>query len=1067
MKANKLPLIALAGAAFLWLACPFTAAAVPVEFKHGPLELSFSETTGNLLRMACRGQEIARSKADVPSVTFSVGPTNKVVWLEQMKLTRKLVGQNRPSPDTLELTVTAGPYELVERYKLYADRARLDRSVRLTNRGKDTVKLRGVAFRTEGVTATESGFYRFPCYWPAQSFRFADMQPGRKHRGRGSIAPALAQLSSKQSLLWAGFADDPPSVEIMEDKGRFEARQNLSAAGFLRPDQSQEIGFVTMEVLDGDYWTALATMWDWMDSVGLKLPADQPAWVRDAILYSFHPGGTIGSNFKDLGGFEAATNRLLPTLPRLGVNAVWIMPVEYRSPYWPLDYYRFMDGLGDGAQYRQLVAKAHALGFHVLQDLVPHGGSPIAVHNKEHPEFMLHREDGSTLDYWLNDFARLDWQQYIARVAAHYVKDYDVDGYRVDACSGSKEMNWDPAISYARASLATMSGGLGMLRGIRAAVKQLKPEQGALLGEVESTRHEAVTDAVYDFGFCYNLCRQWNRMDAGPFVAALQDYLEEQKLSEPRGAVRLRHVESHDSLRAQGWYGVRGMRAMYALSAWIDGMPMIYQGMEDGQALALAEINDIRSSRPELSRGEAFYRAVKCDAPGVFTCLRKLGDRATVVVINFNREPVKARLNWPGGSASLSLASLGYTVLPKAAVFPLPSLARGEGQGEGSRPGIASAASQLTSLDEVVAFDGATEWFVDTFEGRLHDTFVGTRGNGVTVSGSIYWRPQGDGTLWQHQTVPLHPTQPQLGFKRADGRWHIYRIEGAVPENLRLAERAGDKAGLHLLGAGGANARVFETGQLPPEPDVTAGISLGGVTLRCVGSEYIVSNRHYTVTLHRQGGVIRQWRAGGEVLVEDQDYYGDQEYFSTRESHRMEASADVESGVRLWTDAGGLHLRFEGQIRGDYRFALKRPPMWYRTEYAFSDAPRFTQRWAFRTEKDFKDKKAFLTYFIGRVAADHFRFERDGKTVSEGAMGEDSGRRGQTTGQLAPDTLVFHREGKPAWSLTGVKAPAGDDCNAFMQAHKFFLVLLDGHAASMKAGAWHEFEAVWNAPRDR
>ncbi len=1054
MKTNNLPLTVLTGAALLWLACPFTAPAAPVEFQHGPLELSFSETTGDLLRIACRGQEIARPKADVPSVTFSIGPTNKVVWLEKMELTRKLVGQNRPSPDTLELTVAAGPYELVERYKLHADRARLDRSVRLTNRGKETVKLRGVAFRTEGLAATESGFYRFPGVWPAQSFRFAGMQPGRRHRGHGSIAPALAELSPKQSLLWASFADDPPSVEITEDKGRFEARQNLTAAGFLRPDDSQEIGFVTMEVLDGGYWSALAKLWDWMGSVGLKLPADQPAWVREAILYSFHPGGTIGSHFKDLGGFQAATERLLPTLPRLGVNAVWIMPVEYRSPYWPLDYYRFMDGLGDGAQYRQLVAKAHALGFHVLQDLVPHGGSPKAVHNKEHPEFMLHREDGSTLDYWLNDFARPDWQQYIARVAAHYVKEYDVDGYRVDACSGSKEMNWDPAIPYARGSLATMSGGLGMLHGIRTAVKQLKPEQGALLGEVESTRHEAVTDAVYDFGFCYNLCRQWNRMDAGPFVAALQDYLEEQKLSEPRGAVRLRHVESHDSLRAQGWYGVRGLRAMYALSAWIDGMPMIYQGMEDGQALALAEINDIRRSRPELSRGEAFYRAVTCDAPGVFTCLRKLGARATVVVINFNREPVKANLNWPGGNASLSLAPLEYTVLPKPAVPQPVTFDRHNPDGVGER----------VSLGDVVAFDGATEWFVDTLEGRLHDAFVGTRGNGETVVGSIYWRPQGAGTLWQHQTVPLHPTQPQLGYKRANGRWRIYRFEGAVPENLRLAERAGDKTGLHLLGAAGAKAFVLETNLLPPEPDVTVGVSLGGVTLRCIGSEYIISNRHYSVTLHRQGGVIRQWRAGGDVLVEDQDYYGDQEYFTTREAKRMDASADVESGIRLWTDADGLHLRFEGQIRGDYRFALKRPPLWYRTEYTFSDAPRFTQRWAFRTEKDFKEKKAFLTYFIGRVAADRFRFERDGKTITEGAMGEDSGRRGQTTGQPAPDTLVFLREGKPAWSLTGVKTPAGSNCNVFMQAHKFFVVLLDGHAASMNAGPWQEFEAVWNAP---
>ncbi|MFW6163418.1 MAG: alpha-amylase family glycosyl hydrolase [Planctomycetota bacterium] len=69
--------------------------------------------------------------------------------------------------------------------------------------------------------------------------------------------------------------------------------------------------------------------------------------------------------------------------------------MEYRSPYWPLDYYRFMDGLGTAEKHKKLVAKAHELGLKVLQDIVPHGGAPQAVHNQAHPEFMLRRQDGS------------------------------------------------------------------------------------------------------------------------------------------------------------------------------------------------------------------------------------------------------------------------------------------------------------------------------------------------------------------------------------------------------------------------------------------------------------------------------------------------------------------------------------------------------------------------------------------------------------------------------------------------------------------------------------------------
>lgn len=1036
----------------LLLAGGLRLAAAPLEFQHGPMALSFDDGTGTLLRLVCRGQEIARAPSGAPPITFGVGPTNQVVWFEQMGLARQLVRQSRPAPDMLELTITAGPYELLERYRLFPDQARLDRSARLVNRGTETLRLRGFAFRTPGLVASADGFYRFPAVWPARNHRFADQQPGRKQRGHGTLAPAVAELSPAQSLLWASFTEDFPGIEMTEDRGRFEVRQSTAALGYLRPNQPQEMGFVSLQIVAGDYWAALARLWDWMDSVDLRVPADRPAWVPEGILYSFHPGGTIGSGFKDLGGFTAVTAKLLPTLPRLGVNAVWILPIEYKSPYWPLDYYRFADGLGDAAQYRQLVGAAHGLGMRVWQDLVPHGGAPQAVHNQAHPEFMLQREDGSHLDYWLNDFKLPAWQHYMADVAGYYMTNFALDGFRVDACGGSKEANWDPNIPYPRASLALLQGGLEMMRGIRARVRSANPPDGAILAEVESTRQIAVSDARYDFPFCYTLCRAWNRTDAGPFVSALQEYLEEQRLSEPRGAVRLRHIESHDSLRSQGWYGVRGLRAVYALSAWIDGMPMIYQGMEDGHGFALAEINRLRRERPELSRGEAFYRAVHCDVPGVFTCLRKLGDRTSVVVINFNRETVQANLRWTGGEATLALAPLEYALWPKPAQLGNPP----------PRDADPLAPVRTVNLSNSVSFDHAVEWFVETLEGRLHDAFVGPRTSGVLGQGGIYWRPQGTGVLWQHETTPLHPTQPRLGFKTADGLWHIYEVTGATTNPVRLAESAAGAPGLHLLGAGGLVPRLSESRTLPPAPDVTAGLDLGGVRLRCVGSEYVVSNAHFTVHLLRQGGVLRQWRAGTEVLVENQDFYGDQAYFTTQRGARLEASSDVECGARVWTEPDGLHLRFEGQIRGDDRFALKRPPLWYRHEFTFTRAPQFTHRWAFRTDQDIEARPAFLSFIASQNAADEFRFDRAGQRLAGGPFDTRPSRRGQT--EVVPDALHFLRAGQTQWSLTGVQTPTGAQPHCFVQGRQLFLTLLDSGAPALKAHRWYEFQATWRLP---
>ena len=478
-------LLVLAGALHL--------AAAPLELRHGPMALSFDESSGALLRVECRGEEIARVPAGAPPLTFGVGPVGKAVWFEQMGLARKLVKQARPAPGRLELTVAAGPYEFVERYRLYESVARLDRSARLSYHGAETQRLRGVVFRTPGLAATSEGVLPVPRRLAApgssvcghatrpQTLRPRHDRPGgrpscqRRARCSGPVSPRTSRALSSPRR-----------------RGRFEVRQSLGACGYLRPNEPQEFGFVTLQAVEGGYWTALSGLWNWMDSAGLRTPADRPEWVADGILYSFHPGGSIGSGFKDLGGFAAAAEKLLPALPRLGVNAVWVLPIEYKSPYWPLDYYRFADGLGSAAEYRKLVDTAHGLGLRVWQDLVPHGGAPQAVHNVAHPEFMLQREDGSHLDYWLNDFKLPAWQRFMADVAAHYMTNYGLDGFRVDACGGSKEPNWNPAIPYARASLGTMQGGLEMMQGIRAEVRRANPRDGAVLAEVESTRQIGV-----------------------------------------------------------------------------------------------------------------------------------------------------------------------------------------------------------------------------------------------------------------------------------------------------------------------------------------------------------------------------------------------------------------------------------------------------------------------------------------------------------------------------------------------------------------------------------------------
>ncbi|HUT36793.1 MAG TPA: alpha-amylase family glycosyl hydrolase [Planctomycetota bacterium] len=1039
------------------------APAASFNFQHGHLALTFDEATGALTRLARGDEALAEADATRYPVSFGIGEYQKTTWAEQLKPGRKLIKKEQPAPDTLELTITVGDYEIIERYKLHADLPRVDRSATLTNRGKETVKLRAFTFRTPGLKATPDGFYRFPRHWPPRSYPFAAMKPGVQHSSGLSIAPLLTQLTPNRTLLWAACSDDSPHVRVEEGEKQFDVVQGIGAAGYLKPGQPQQIGFVTMQVVDAAYWDALPKLWDWFDSVGVKVPADVPDWVRGAVLYSFHPGGTIGSNFTDLGGFKAATETLLPTLPKLGVTAIWIMPVEYKSPYWPLDYYRFQDGLGTADEFRTLVKRAHELGLKVLLDLVPHGGAPQAVHNQQHPEFMLRREDGSTLTYWLNDFARPDWQDYIAKVAAHYVREYDVDGYRIDACYGSKEYNWDPNVPYARASHAGLKGGLEMVRRIREEVKKLKPKDGAVLAEVESPRHAAVSDFQYDFGLAFNVLHQWRKMPAAEYVPLLQEYLEEQKYINPRGTIFLRHIESHDSLRAQGWYGVEGLRALYALTAWIDGVPLIYQGMEIGHSFVLREINETRAKRPELSRGAAFYRAVESREPGVLSWVRKLGDKRSMPAINLSRLSAGPGL-WCAGRVSELGQPFGYSpCLAPLAYIALPR----EGGPVNTEPPV--YISEREGKAESIELRGTREWVIDTIEGSLRDeSIVRHPPTSSPASSSIYWRPPSPGTLWSNATLPPHPI---IGIRatarNSSDQWLHFEFEPADTPSARLVEA---KDGPQLVGLGGIPHKAWKFDRFFPRPPQPVP-PLYGPVLRVVGPDYIVSNMHFACVLRRQGGVIRDLllgRCGGPGEIEDRkvvakelDLYGDQEFFALRTTPRISASNDVESGIRIWKADDGLHLSFEGQLRGFGRFELRRPPLWYRTEYVFTDKPAFKQKWAFRSEKGFKDKTAFLAAIMLLPDADRFRFSRDGKPLAEDAVGEGGARRGQTGGGPAPERIEFLEDGKALFGLSGLKTPEGMSCNVFVHGRQFFITLLDGKGSGMDEGRWYEFETEW------
>lgn len=658
-----------------------------LTFGNRRFSLSLDPNTGVWRTLRWNGETIAETKSiGYASVDIQTA-RDKWLSLTDPAVVRPASHTWDAQSSTLRLLRRMGEWELEEQVEFGAEGNpdRIGRSVRLTYRpqaqGAEAVKFYRVRFV---LSLPKQGAFLSPSRDPFDERRSGDiakLPKGFWGGGVWGVSPLLIEQAPNRTLLFINDARRDPADTTFwtNEDSTVCVAHNFSAQGWAEPNVTQTVGVAYMDVVPAALEEALKTaIWRWFDDVGIKTPANRPDWVRKAALYSFHPGGTIGSNCLDLGGFKAAREQLLPHVARLGFGAVWMLPLEDRSIYNPRDYYRFQEGLGTSAEYRDLVKATHRLGLNVWQDIVPHGGTPPFGHDRGNkPWWLVFDEKGDALSYWCFDFREPEWQRYVAQVAEHYVREYDIDGYRIDAVGGSHMMNWRragfppadktpanvpedwwraslaevggnvPALPYERGSLTLREGGLQMMRGIREAVKKLKPEAGAILGEVQSPPYMQEADVLYDFTLAHRMLLEIRRFAPERFVPALQRWLEEQKYAEPRGTVRMRYVESHDTIRSQGWYGVSAVRALMALTMWIQGMPMLYHEAEVGHGPFVQKILALRAALPELQTGDACYEAVKSEPHGVFTCLRTLDRNVSIVAINLTPEACDAVLTVP------------------------------------------------------------------------------------------------------------------------------------------------------------------------------------------------------------------------------------------------------------------------------------------------------------------------------------------------------------------------------------------------------------------------------------
>jgi len=375
-----------------------------------------------------------------------------------------------------------------------------------------------------------------------------------------------------------------------------------------------------------------------------------PDWLRNGVIYEIFP-----RDFSATGNLNGITTRL-DQLENLGVTILWIMPIhpigekgrkgKFGSPYSIEDYYAIDPAYGTLTDFKRLVSEAHGRGMKVIMDLVADHTAWDSVMMK-HPEFYKHNDQGQVIppvpewtDVAALNYSNLQLREYMIAMAKYWVQTCDVDGFRCDAAAMVPTDFWVQ---------------------LRAELTEIKPDIVLL---AEASKPELLTNA-FDIDYGWPLLATMNKViiDSAP-ASDIKRTCEENCSEFPKGALHLQISDDHDEARAIARYGLNGSLAASALMFTLDGVPLIYNGMEAGDATESGDgalfirlpifwspkgrppLPEIYHSLIELRHQYAAFRDSNVDwlrnsdETSIVTFLRADDEDELLVVINFSNRPL-------------------------------------------------------------------------------------------------------------------------------------------------------------------------------------------------------------------------------------------------------------------------------------------------------------------------------------------------------------------------------------------------------------------------------------------
>lgn len=332
-----------------------------------------------------------------------------------------------------------------------------------------------------------------------------------------------------------------------------------------------------------------------------------PGWAKNKVVYQIFPSRFATdrdvpeelwyqapiSHHADLKGSLRGVIRRLDYLKTLGADILYLTPVfQSRSShkYDTDDYYTIDPAFGTKEDLKELVRRAHGLGMYVIldgvfnhtsvnffafQDILKHQGSSEYLDWYYPHKLPLKAERGKPPGYkafgYYGDMPKLNLQNraaadYIIDVAAYWIRECDIDGWRLDVADEITHGFW---------------------KRFRREMKAVKKDV-LVVGEIWHYAGDFLEgdewDSVMNYPFYDSVLELVAKEETAPSAFLGNRNFVRGNLNRGLEGYLWNFIDSHDTARFLHSAGsdIKKQKLAAAMQLLLPGMPMIYYGDEVG-----------------------------------------------------------------------------------------------------------------------------------------------------------------------------------------------------------------------------------------------------------------------------------------------------------------------------------------------------------------------------------------------------------------------------------------------------------------------------------------------------